>query len=145
MYSLITGRDGVVRRDPFTIPPTYHRDSGILEFQLEIPAGVQFEIIIPGSNFDSLSISSCKDLDGDGRLDSLGGIDAPYEDEQGDIPALVFDYDEDSRLLSVVTDQLPPKAEEVVKTGVCPIEALRIVVWDVNVKSIVFRRIMVEN
>ena len=145
MYSWITGRDGVVRRDPFTIPPTYYRDSGIQEFQLEVPEGVQFEIIIPGSNFDSVSIGSCKDLDGNGRLDSLGGIDAPYEDDSGDIPAVVFDYDEDSRLLSVVTDQLPPKAEEVVKTGICSIEALRIIVWDVNVKSIASRHIKVEN
>ena len=63
----------------------------------------------------------------------------------GDIPAVVFDYDEDSRLLSVVTDQLPPKAEEVVKTGICSIEALRIIVWDVNVKLIASRHIKVEN
>ena len=82
---------------------------------MEIPEEVQFEIIPP--NFDSVNVVSCKDLDGSGGLDSLGGIDPPYEEESGDIPAVVFDYDEDSRLLSVVADHLPPKAEEVVKTG----------------------------
>ena len=92
---------------------------------------VQFEIFLP-NNFDSVNVISCKDLDGIGRLGSLGGVDLPYEDEPGDIPAVVFDYDADSRLLSVVTDQLPPKAEVVVKTDVCPIEALRVAVWDVN-------------
>ena len=96
---------------------------------------MQFEIFLP-TNFDSVSVVSCKDLDGNGRSDSLGGIDTPNENDSGDIPAVVFDYDEDSRLLSVVTDQLPPKAEDVVKTGACPIEELRIAVWDVNVKSI---------
>ena len=115
-----------------------------MEFQLEVPPGVQFEIF-PPSDIEPVNVVSCKDLDGNDRLDSLGGINPPYADEQGDTPAVVFDYDEDSRLLSVVTDQLPPKAEEVVKTGVCPIEALRIAVWDVNVKSIVFRSIKVEN
>ena len=144
VYSWITGRDGVVHRDLFTIPPMYYSDSGILEFQLEVPAGVQFEIF-PPSNVDPVNVGSCKDLDDNGRLDPLGGIDPPYEDDLGDIPAIVFDYDEDSRLLSVVTDQLPPKAEEVVNTGVCPIEALRIAVWDVNVKLIAARHIKVNN
>lgn len=143
MYSWITGHDGVIRREPFTIPPTYYRDSGILEFQVEIPEEVQFELFPP--NFDPVNVISCKDLDGNGNLDSLGGIDPPYEDDTGDIPAVVFDYDEDSRLLSVVVDQLPPKAEEAVKTGTCPIEALSIAVWDSTPTSIALRRIQVEN
>ena len=36
----------------------------------------------------------------------------------------VFDHEEDSRLLSVVIDQLPRKAAEVVGTALYPIEAL---------------------
>ena len=139
VYSWITGADGALRFDPFTIPPTYHADSGILEFQVEVPTDVTFEVFPP--SFNSVNVVACKDLDGNGRLDSLGGISAKPDPEARDVAAMLFVYDQDSRLLSVVIDSLPPEAERIVQAGTCPIESLRISVWDSTSTIIATRRI----
>ena len=112
--------------DPFSTPPTYSQSTELLAFEVSIPEDKAFRTA--HERYDVINVISCADADGNGKLDSLGGIDDPFggQSDPRDVAAQYFNWDLETRTLLIVSP-LPPPALETD----CSVDDLAVTIWEV--------------